>query len=73
MGTTVIGGIYTNNDAQTVGGVPWLMDIPVAGYLFKKEGNSNKRTELIIFITPRIIPTQLIEVDEWTTGEKKPQ
>jgi type IV pilus secretin PilQ/predicted competence protein len=67
--TAVIGGIYTNNDAQTAGGIPWLMDIPVAGYLFKKEGDANKRTELIIFITPRIIPTQLIEVDDWV-GQK---
>lgn len=70
--TAVIGGIYTNNDAESLGGVPYLMDLPVAGYLFKKKGELNKRTELIIFITPRIIPNQLIEVDEWT-GEKKPE
>jgi len=70
--TAVIGGIYTNNDSTTAGGIPWLMDIPVAGYLFKKEGDANKRTELIIFITPRIIPTQLIEVDEWVE-QKKPE
>jgi len=69
--TAVIGGIYTNNDAESLGGVPYLMDIPVAGSLFKKKGETNKRTELIIFITPRIIPNQLIEVDEWT-GENKP-
>ena len=70
--TAVIGGIYTNNDAESLGGVPYLMDIPVAGSLFKKKGELNKRTELIIFITPRIIPNELIEVDEWT-GENKPE
>ncbi len=70
--TAVIGGIYTNNDAESLGGVPYLMDIPIAGSLFKKKGELNKRTELIIFITPRIIPNQLIEVDEWT-GENKPE
>ena len=70
--TAVIGGIYTNNDAESLGGVPYLMDIPVAGALFKKKGELNKRTELIIFITPRIIPNQLIEVDEWTS-ENKPE
>ena len=70
--TAVIGGIYTNNDAESLGGVPYLMDIPVAGSLFKKKGELNKRTELIIFITPRIIPNQLIEIDEWT-GENKPE
>lgn len=70
--TAVIGGIYTNNDAESLGGVPYLMDLPVAGILFKKKGETKKRTELIIFITPRIIPNQLIEVDEWT-GENKPE
>jgi len=70
--TAVIGGIYTNNDAESLGGVPYLMDLPVAGSLFKKKGELNKRTELIIFITPRIIPNQLIEVDDWT-GENKPE
>jgi type IV pilus assembly protein PilQ len=69
--TAVIGGIYTNNDAETVGGVPYLMDIPVAGYFFKKKGESQKRTELIIFITPRIIPTQLIGTDEWVEEPKQ--
>jgi type IV pilus assembly protein PilQ len=63
--TAVIGGIYTNNDAETLGGVPYLMEIPVAGSLFKKKGETNKRTELIIFITPRIIPSQMVEIDEW--------
>ncbi len=70
--TAVIGGIYTNNDAQTEGGVPYLMDLPVAGSLFKKKGDSNQRTELIIFITPRIIPNQFVEVDEWA-DQKEPE
>ena len=47
------------------------MDIPVAGYFFKKKGDARKRTELIIFITPRIIPTQLIGADEWTDEAKQ--
>lgn len=68
--TAVIGGIYTNNDAESLGGVPYLMDLPVAGSLFKKKGETNKRTELIIFITPRIIPNQLVNVDDWTEEKK---
>ncbi len=56
--TAVIGGIFTNNDSNSTGGVPWFMDLPVAGVLFKKKADAVKRTELIIFITPRIIPTE---------------
>ncbi len=69
--TAVIGGIYTNNQAESLGGVPYLMDLPVAGYLFKKKGTTSKRTELVIFITPRIIPTRTVQVDEWTEANKK--
>jgi type IV pilus assembly protein PilQ len=69
--TAVIGGIYTNNDAETLGGVPYLMDLPVAGSLFKKKGETNRRTELIIFITPRIIPSELIQVNDWTEPEEQ--
>ena len=64
--TAVIGGIYTNNESEIAGGVPVLMDIPIAGNLFRKRGEGQKRTELVIFITPRIIPTQSIRVDQWT-------
>ena len=63
--TAVIGGIYTNTDQRTSGGVPWIQDVPGLGYLFKKSGKSKKRTELIIFITPRIIPARRIPVEEW--------
>ena len=63
--TAVIGGIYTNTDQKTSGGVPLFKDIPGLGNLFKKKGTTKDRTELIIFITPRIIPTRKIPVEEW--------
>jgi type IV pilus assembly protein PilQ len=54
-GTVVLGGIYEQQDRTTVTKVPFLGDLPVVGYLFKTEAKVADRTELIIFITPRII------------------
>jgi type IV pilus assembly protein PilQ len=54
-GTIVIGGIYEQEDRTTVTKVPWLGDIPFLGYLFKNTSRSNSRTELLIFITPRVV------------------
>ena len=53
--TTVIGGIYTRRNAEQWNEVPVLSKIPVLGWLFKKKGVSDDRTELLIFITPRIV------------------
>jgi type IV pilus assembly protein PilQ len=53
--TTVIGGIYTRATALNEASVPVLSKIPVLGWLFKKKRESDNRTELLIFITPRII------------------
>ena len=53
--TTVIGGIYTRTTSETYAGVPFFSDIPVIGWLFKKRQKTDKRAELLIFITPRIV------------------
>ena len=53
--TTVIGGIYIDNDTENNSGVPFLVDIPVLGWLFKSNTKSKLKTELLIFITPRIL------------------
>ena len=53
--TTVIGGIYTRTTSETFAGVPFFSDIPVIGWLFKKRQKTDKRAELLIFITPRIV------------------
>jgi type IV pilus assembly protein PilQ len=53
--TTVIGGIYVDNDTESNDGVPYLMDIPLLGWLFKSNVKSKSKTELLIFITPRIL------------------
>ena len=53
--TTVIGGIYTRNSGENFSKVPVLGDIPILGWLFKTKSMSDQRSELLIFITPRII------------------
>lgn len=53
--TTVIGGIYTRNTSQSMSSVPFFGSIPILGYLFKSTSEIDNRTELLIFITPRII------------------
>ena len=52
--TIVIGGIYTETDSESEGGIPLLSRIPLIGWLFKKETKTKDKTELLIFITPRI-------------------
>lgn len=53
--TTVLGGIFVENESYSSQGVPILMHIPVLGHLFKSTNKSNDRRELLVFITPRII------------------
>jgi len=53
--TTVIGGIYVDNDSESDTGVPFLMDIPLLGWMFKSHNKSKTKTELLIFITPRVV------------------
>lgn len=54
-GTIVIGGIYTQTEVSGINKVPMLGDIPVLGHLFKNSEESRKKTELLIFLTPRVI------------------
>jgi type IV pilus assembly protein PilQ len=58
-GTVVLGGIFEQFDRTTVTKVPFLGDLPVVGYLFKNRATTSDRSELLIFITPRIVTSQL--------------
>jgi type II secretion system protein D len=53
--TVVMGGMITSNDDATTYKVPWVGDLPVVGQLFRYDTRSTKRTELLIFLTPRLI------------------
>ena len=53
--TVVIGGVYTNLTSKTKRQVPLLGSIPVLGWLFKSEESRSERSELLIFLTPKIM------------------
>jgi type IV pilus assembly protein PilQ len=54
-GTVVIGGIFTQTERDTVNKVPLLGDIPFLGHLFQNKVRTNNKTELLVFITPKIV------------------
>jgi type IV pilus assembly protein PilQ len=53
--TTVIGGIYVDTDKEADDGVPFFMDVPLIGKIFKSTSKIKQKTELLIFITPRVV------------------
>lgn len=54
-GTVVLGGIYQQTERSNESKVPLLGDVPVLGYLFKTQGRESAKTELLVFITPKIV------------------
>jgi type IV pilus assembly protein PilQ len=58
-GTVSIGGIYTQDVEHSLNKVPLLGDIPIIGMFFRQTQDSNTRTELLIFVTPRILRDNL--------------
>ena len=54
-GTVVLGGIYQQSETNDTTQVPVLGNIPVVGNLFKTNSRATTKTELLVFITPRII------------------
>ena len=57
--TAVLGGIFEQSTSTSVTKVPLLGDIPFIGNLFKNTSKTDNKTELLVFITPRIIKDQL--------------
>lgn len=58
-GTVVIGGIYTQDERNITTRVPVLGDLPYVGFLFKHNEKKDNKTELLVFITPKIISESL--------------
>jgi type IV pilus assembly protein PilQ len=54
-GTVVIGGIFQQEERNQINKVPLLGDIPFLGYLFQNRVRSINKTELLVFITPKIV------------------
>jgi general secretion pathway protein D len=53
--TIAIGGIITENTTSSTSGIPFLDRIPYLGAAFGTKSNTKQRTELIVFLTPRVI------------------
>ena len=57
--TLVLGGIFDGDESVIVNKVPLLGDVPILGNLFKSTSKENNKTELIIFLTPRLVDERL--------------
>jgi len=64
--TIVLGGLITKSDDTITRKVPWLGDLPLVGQAFRFDSHSHRRTELLIFMTPRIIKS-----DEYNETHKQ--
>ena len=60
--TIVIGGVFSNTQSNVVDKVPFLGDLPYVGRLFRKDVVMEKKSELLVFLTPRIMSNQAIAV-----------
>ncbi|MET3119870.1 type IV pilus assembly protein PilQ [Undibacterium sp. GrIS 1.8] len=58
-GTVVLGGIFTQEERDDITKIPFFGDIPLLGNLFKTTGRTNNRTELLVFITPKVLAERL--------------
>lgn len=65
--TIIIGGLIREDANNKRTGLPFLSRIPILGYLFGKTSKDNKRTELIVLLTPHVIRNQ-VEADSVTSG-----
>jgi type IV pilus assembly protein PilQ len=56
--TIVIGGVLKSEDTKGESGVPWIYKVPILGWLFKTQEINKTKSELLIFVTPRIFKTE---------------
>nr|WP_097462312.1 type IV pilus secretin PilQ family protein [Mangrovitalea sediminis] len=59
--TIVLGGIFQSQQTTTITKTPFLGDIPYLGRLFRQTSKSNQRSELLVFITPKIVKSDLTQ------------
>ena len=71
--TVAIGGVIQETSLTSSSGIPGLHKLPVVGGLFGAKSNSKQRTELVIFLTPRVIydTNQVTEASEELKGQMK--
>ena len=59
--TVVLGGVFKTEDIESVNKVPFFGDLPYIGAFFRNQSTSHKKTETLIFITPRILAETLLD------------
>ncbi|MBU1172917.1 MAG: secretin and TonB N-terminal domain-containing protein [Proteobacteria bacterium] len=69
--TTMIGGLNKDRAENNKKGIPWLMNLPVIGHLFKWISDSNEMEELLIFITPRILEERMTDTVPSEEGDSE--
>ncbi len=72
--SVALGGLISTTESGSVTGIPLLMDIPLIGGLFKSDGRITERTELIVFVTPRILadgPASVAATDQLREAFRK--
>ena len=57
--TIVLGGIFEETSAENSRSIPFLGDLPFIGKLFRRELERNDKSELLIFVTPKILDSNL--------------
>ena len=60
--TIVIGGVFSTTQSKVLDKVPFLGDVPYLGRLFRRDVRAEKKSELLVFLTPRIMNNQAIAV-----------
>jgi len=65
--TLLLGGLISEDISSSGAGTPGLSEVPILGWLFKSEGDSGSRTELVMLITARIID----DLNEWEDLEAR--
>lgn len=53
--TVVLGGVYTQSESEAIDRIPFFADLPYVGFLFKRSNNTQRKSELLIFVTPKIL------------------
>lgn len=61
--TIVIGGVFSNTQSKSVDKVPFLGDLPFLGRMFRRDTVTDQKSELLVFITPRIMNNQAISLN----------
>ena len=67
-GTVVIGGILEAADKDDVAQLPWLGSLPGLGWLFKTQQSTQRKTEMLIFVTPRVLAENISPAPSNTLG-----